>query len=189
MKEIAKVTDSKTNAFTPNGTMIDTIFQDIYYNEKNLHISVNAIDIDYHNNFTKDQKYKIYQKKIHIGLGWDYDEINTYNLDSSILVFSSNLNNLNKVFFQQLTAYDGYIILYGNDVTGEGSGDDEQIQIYLNLLPFEVKILTVQINSFRGNSLRNVKSAYIRISSIYRTIGTYSINKAGNNLGLLIGFF
>jgi hypothetical protein len=50
-------------------------------------------------------------------------------------------------------------------------------------------MFTVQLNSFKGNSLKNVESAYIRISTDLEVIGTYSINEAGDNIGLLIGCF
>jgi hypothetical protein len=88
-----------------------------------------------------------------------------------------------------LNAYDGLINLNGDDLTGEGDGDDEEIKVKLDLLPSEVQTFTVQLNSFRGNSLKNVKTAYIRLSTDLEVIGTYSINDAGNNIGLLIGSF
>ena len=56
-------------------------------------------------------------------------------------------------------------------------------------MPSNVQILTVQLNSYRGNSLRDVKSAYLRLSSNNEVIGTYSINQAGDNIGLLFGYF
>lgn len=56
-------------------------------------------------------------------------------------------------------------------------------------MPPEVTFFTVQINSYRGNSLKYVKSAYIRLSADKEIIGTYSINQAGDNIGLLIGCF
>ena len=37
--------------------------------------------------------------------------------------------------------------------------------------------------------MKNVKTAYIRLSTNLEVIGTYSINDAGNNIGLLIGSF
>ena len=105
------------------------------------------------------------------------------------MTFNANLNWLDKVNFQKLTTYNGAIKLNGDDITGIGDGDDEEINILLNLLPSYVKIFTVQLNSYRRNSLKNVKSAYIRLSSQSDIIGTYSIDKAGDNIGLLIGYF
>ena len=189
LRAIAKVTDSITNVFTPIGTDINQIFQNIYYSEKNETISVISINIDYNIIYKEDKKYKLYSNDLHIGLGWEYDESNIYDLDSSILTFNANLNWLDKVNYQKLTTYNGAIKLNGDDTTGIGDGDDEEINILLNLLPSYVKIFTVQLNSYRRNSLKNVKSAYIRLSSQSDIIGTYSIDKAGDNIGLLIGYF
>ena len=188
-KEIAKVTDSSTNVFTPSGTTINTVFENIYFNEKNVRITVNVIDIDYNINYKDNVNYKLYSSFLHIGLGWDYDQNNRYDLDSSVLTFDYNLNKLAKVNFEQLSVYNGYISLNGDDVTGEGEGDDEEIRVSLSLLPSEVKIFTVQLNCYTRNSLKYVKSAYIRLSADDEVIGTYSISDAGDNIGLLIGCF
>ena len=187
--EIAKVTDSKTTVFTPRETEINTVFQNIYFTQNNVNILATPIDIDYNINYKEDKNYIIYSNNLHFGLGWDFDETNTYDLDSSVVTFSKSINYLAEVNFQRLREYGGVINLNLDDVTGEGDGDDEEIRVTLNLLPSEVKYFTVQINSFRGNSLKNVKSAYIRLSSGSEVIGTYSINQAGNSVGLLIGCF
>ena len=188
-KEIAKVTDSNTDVFTPSGTTINQVFQNIYYSEKNVQISVKVINIDYNIHYKEDGNYKLYSSYLHAGLGWDYNSNDTYDLDSSVLTFDYDFNYLDKVNFQNLTAYNGAINLNGDDLTGEGEGDDEEIRISLDNLPPEVQILTVQINSFRGNILKNVKSASIRLSTNEEIIGTFSITEAGNNIGLLIGCF
>ena len=188
-KEIAKVTHSSTMVYAPKGTTIDQIFINIYYSITNIYITVILIDIDYNINYKEDEIYKLYSNYIHVGMGWDYDSSNIYDLDSSVVVFDKNINYLTRVNYQQLNAYGGIINLNGDDVTGEGSGDDEEIKIYLDLLPSEAQIFTVQLNSYRGNSLKNVKSAYIRLSTETDVIGTYSITDAGDNIGLLIGCF
>ena len=185
-KEIAKVTDSNSNVFTPNGTIINQIFQNIYYSEKKVHITVTQMNIDYNIKYRKDENYKIYSNYLHVGLGWDFDEDNTYDLDSSVVTFDKNIRYLTKVNYQKLIEYGGVINLSEDD---EGEGDDEEIKILLDSLPSEVQIFTVQLNSYRRNSLKNVKSAYIRLSTDSEIIGTYSINDAGNNIGLLIGSF
>ena len=189
LKEIARVTDSSTDVFAPSGTEINQIFEDIYYTQRNVHITVKIIEIDYNIHYKEDENYKLYSNYLHVGLGWDYDPSNRYDLDSSILVFDNNINYLTRVNFQQLEAYNGTINLNGDDVTGEGEGDDEEIRIFLDQLPSEVQIFTVQLNSYTQNSLKYVKSAYIRLSSETDVIGTYSINQAGENIGLLIGCF
>ena len=190
-KEIAKVTDPNTLIYAPRGSLLYLIFKNIYYSVKKVNITVTEIDIDYNINYREDENYILYSNYLHVGLGWAYDPYNTYDLDSSIVVFDSNITYLDRVNFQQLNAYGGKISLNGDDLTGAGSGtgDDEEIRIRLNLLPSNVKILTVQINSYKGNILKNVKSAYIKLSTETEVIGTYSITQAGDNVGLLIGCF
>ena len=188
-KEIARVTDSSTAIYVPRGILLYLIFQNIYYSIQKINITVTEIDIDYNINYREDKDYIIYSNYLHIGLGWAYDSGNTYDLDSSVVVFDSNIQYLNRVNFQQLIAYGGVINLNGDDLTGavSGEGDDEEIRITLNSLPANVKFLTVQLNSYRGNILKDVKSAYIRLSTETEVIGTYSITEAGDNIGLLIG--
>ena len=188
-KEIAKVTVSTTQVFTPSGTSINTVFENIYFSEKNESISVTAIEINYNINYKENSNYKLYSNKLHFGLGWDFNRNNTYDLDSSVVTFDSNINYLSNVYFSHLTEYGGAINLNGDDLTGEGEGDDEEIRVSLDSLPPNVQMFTVQLNSFKGNSLKNVESAYIRISTDLEVIGTYSITQAGDNIGLLIGCF
>ena len=188
-EEIARVTDQSTAVYVPRGILLYVIFQNIYYSIQNINITVTEIYIDYNINYREDENYIIYSNYIHIGLGWAFDSNNTYDLDSSIVSFDSNIQYLDRVNFQQLSAYDGVITLNGDDLTGEVSddGDDEEIRITLNSLPGNVKFLTVQLNSYRQNILKDVKSAYIRLSTETDVIGTYSITQAGDNIGLLIG--
>jgi tellurium resistance protein TerZ len=188
-KEIARVTHSSTAVYVPRGILLYIIFENIYYSIQKINITVTEINIDYNINYREDENYIIYSNYLHIGLGWAFDSSNTYDLDSSVVAFDSNIEYLDSVNFLQLVAYDGAISLNGDDLTGEvsGDGDDEEIRIRLNSLPANVKFLTVQLNSYRGNILKDVKSAYIRLSTETEVIGTYSITQAGDNIGLLIG--
>ena len=188
-KEISKVTDVTTQVYTPSGTQIDQVFQDIYYTEKQENISVTTIEIDYNIDYKEDENYKLYSNNLHFGLGWDYTSGNIYDLDSSVVTFNKNIQHLAEVYYSHLSEYSGAIKLNGDDTSGEGDGDDEEIRVSLNLLPSVVQMFTIQLNSYKGNSLKNVKSAYIRISAGTEVIGTYTIDDAGDNIGLLIGCF
>ena len=190
-KEIAKVTDPKTLVYVPRGILLYPIFQNIYYSIKKVNITVSEIDIDYNINYREDENYILYSNYLHIGLGWAYDSNNTYDLDSSVIEFNSNITSLDTIYFGKLISNDGAITLNGDDLTGKQSrtGDDEEIRINLNSLLPNVEILTIQINSYKNKVLKDVKSAYIRLSTENEVIGTYSINQAGDNIGLLIGCF
>ena len=65
-KEIAKVTDSTTRVFTPSGTTINQVFQDIYQSEKHTRILITVIDIDYNIRYKEDADYKLYSNKLHL---------------------------------------------------------------------------------------------------------------------------
>ena len=186
-KEIAKVTDSNTNVFAP--VDIEQVFKNIYYSETNVNISVNVTDIDYIIHFKEDKNYKMNCSNLHIGLGWDNNESNIYNLNLSLFTFDYELKLLNRFNSQQLKAYDGIISLSSDNVTGERDGDGEEITISLNLLPSEVQIFTIQLNNYTENILKMVKSAYIRLSSDTEVIGTFSLTDVGENTSLLIGSF
>ena len=188
-KEISKITDPSTHVYTPSGTNINTVFENIYSNERGVRITVTTIDIDYNINYKEDANYRLYSNKLHFGLGWDFNLNNTYDLDSSVVTFDYKYKYLSNVYYAHLTEYGGAINLNGDDLTGEGEGDDEEIRVSLDLLPSNVQMFTVQLNSYKGNSLKNVESAYIRISTDSEVIGTYSITQAGDNIGLLIGCF
>ena len=160
-KEIAKVTNPKTHVYLPSGISLIPIFQNIYYSIKKVNITVSEIYIDYNINYREDENYILYSNYLHVGLGWAYDSTNVYDLDSSVVVFNSDINSLVMVNFLNLQTYNGAISLNGDDLTGEGSGtgDDEEIRIRLDRLPPDAKILTVQLNSYKENILKNVKSA------------------------------
>ena len=59
-KEIANVTDANTGIFTPKGTTLNVIFENIYYSVKKVKITVNIIDIDYNIHYKEDENYKLY---------------------------------------------------------------------------------------------------------------------------------
>ena len=68
-----------------------------------------VINIDYNIHYKEDGNYKLYSSYLHAGLGWDYNSNDTYDLDSSVLTFDNDFNYLDKVNFQNLTAYNGAI--------------------------------------------------------------------------------
>ena len=188
-REIAKVTDVNTDVFTPIGTTINIVFEEIYSSENNVSISVKEINIEYTINYREGENYKIYSNNLTIGLGWDYDINNTYDLDASILAFDNNLNYLDFLNWNRIKIYNGAIIYCGDDLTGEGEGDDEQIKILLDEIPHDAQILTVQINDNKKQILKYVKSAYVRIFTDTEIIGIFSITQAGDDMGILIGCF
>lgn len=65
-----------------------------------------------------------------VGLGWD----SRCDVDSSVLLFDNQGNNIETVSFMHKTAGDSSVIHSGDDITGDGGGDDEIISIFLHKL-------------------------------------------------------
>jgi tellurium resistance protein TerZ len=67
------------------------------------------------------------------------------------------------IFFRQLKSKDGSVVHTGDNRTGDGDGDDEQINVDLNAVPAQVKSLVFTVNSFTGQTFAQVENAYCRL--------------------------
>jgi tellurium resistance protein TerD len=110
--------------------------------------------------------------KIKIGLGWDVraTQGSAFDLDASAFL----LNESGKVrsaddfiFYNQLKSKCGSVVHAGDNRTGEGDGDDEEIIVTLSSVPADVKklVFTVTIHEAEknGQNFGQVNSAFIRI--------------------------
>ncbi len=100
---------------------------------------------------------------IFVGLGWD----SRCDLDSAIIISDKDAAEgaraINVVNFRDKT-FGQAVIHNGDNQTGQGSGDDERINVDLDYMPDEVKVLWVVVNIFtEGQSFEQVKGAYIRL--------------------------
>jgi stress response protein SCP2 len=99
-----------------------------------------------------------------MGLGWDpAGRGKNIDLDASVIAFGAGGRKLEVVSFMQLRAFGDAILHTGDNLTGAGEGDDEQIRIDLGRLPSEVSALVFVINSFRGHKFTDVKRAFCRL--------------------------
>ena len=111
--------------------------------------------------------------KITMGLGWDSikskgffgfgSKTETVDLDASCLMFDESNKAIDYVWFRQLKSRDGSIVHTGDNRTGAGDGDDEQINVDLTQVPANVKSLIFTVNSFTGQNFSQVENAYCRI--------------------------
>ncbi|MBA3743985.1 TerD family protein, partial [Sporichthya sp.] len=99
-----------------------------------------------------------------MGLGWDPAKSGKdVDLDASVIAFDANGRDLEVVYFMSLTAFGGAIKHSGDNLTGEGDGDDEQIHVNLGSLPATVASLVFTINSFRGQKFTEISRAFCRL--------------------------
>ena len=110
--------------------------------------------------------------EIVVGLGWDARKTDgvEFDLDASVFVTGENdkvLNDASFIFYNNKTSADGSIEHLGDNRSGAGEGDDEQVNVKLTGLAADVKKLvfavTIHDAELRKQSFGQVSNAYIRV--------------------------
>ncbi|KEH92898.1 TerD family protein [Clostridium novyi] len=112
-------------------------------------------------------------KKVIVGLGWDtnkYDGGNDFDLDAASFLLELNgkvASDGDFVFYNNLKHSSGSVIHLGDNRTGEGDGDDEQIVVELNKVPSNIEkidfTVTIHDAETRQQNFGQVSNAFIRI--------------------------
>ncbi|MFF5454229.1 TerD family protein [Streptomyces sp. NPDC012950] len=107
-----------------------------------------------------------------VGLGWDVRTTtgSDYDLDASALLLNEAgkvVSDRHFVFYNNLTSPDGSVEHTGDNLTGEGEGDDESVKVALSAVPAEIQriVFPVSIHDAdnRGQSFGQVRNAFIRV--------------------------
>ena len=129
-------------------------------------------------NLSKGQKVDLTKgnpglKKIMVGLGWDvntFDSGADFDLDAAAFMVGENgkcPTEKEFVFYGNLEHASGSVKHMGDNLTGEGEGDDEQIQVDLSLIPANVTriafTVTIYDSDVRRQNFGQVSNAFIRI--------------------------
>ncbi|MEW2252049.1 TerD family protein [Streptomyces sp. NPDC058733] len=102
--------------------------------------------------------------QVQMGLGWEPAyRGRDIDLDASVIAFGPQRNHIDSCYFGKLTILGGAIRHSGDNLTGEGGGDDEVITVDLGRLPQEVTGLVFTVNSFSGQKFTEVAKAYCRL--------------------------
>jgi tellurium resistance protein TerZ len=111
---------------------------------------------------------------IRLGLGWDsavpakrgfFGGTKTVDidLDASAILFNANKQPLEAVFFNQLSSKDGSIQHAGDNLTGDGDGDDETITVNLASVSPAVEHIVFVITSYSQQTFDMVQNAFCRV--------------------------
>ncbi|MFJ5214783.1 TerD family protein [Streptomyces sp. NPDC088354] len=101
---------------------------------------------------------------VRMGLGWEPAyRGKDIDLDASVIAYGPQRNHIESCYFGRLTILGGAIQHSGDNLTGEGAGDDEAITVHLGGLPPEVTGLVFTVNSFSGQKFNQVAKAYCRL--------------------------
>ena len=107
-----------------------------------------------------------------VGLGWDIRTTTgaDFDLDASAIMLDEAgraLSDSHFIFFNNLRSLDGSVEHLGDNLTGEGEGDDEQVRVDLSVVPAQVQRVVFPVSIYdadsRGQSFGQVRNAFIRI--------------------------
>ncbi|MDR1040061.1 MAG: TerD family protein [Deltaproteobacteria bacterium] len=148
-------------------------------------------------NLVKGQKISLEKEsggglaKVVMGLGWDPVDrpgVGDIDLDASCVMFDEAKTLVDVVYFGQLKSKDGSILHTGDNLTGEGEGDDEQIIVDLPRVPASVRTLVFTVNSYQGHNFNDVRNAFCRIvdSRNNNEIARYTLTGGGDYTALIM---
>lgn len=137
-------------------------------------------------------------KEVIMGLGWDAKKSGgggflgglfggggggDIDLDASCVLFDDKGEMVDTVWFRQLRSRDGSITHTGDNRTGAGEGDDEQIIVDLSAVPQTVKTLVFTVNSFTGQTFSQVDNAFCRIvdRKTDKEVAKYNLSVQGDH--------
>lgn len=119
--------------------------------------------------------------EIMVGLGWDARSTDgkPFDLDASAFLLKADgrvRSDADFCFYNQLTVANGAVVHQGDNLTGDGDGDDEQVKIILSQLPADIDkvavVVTIHDAENRRQSFGQVTNAFIRLVN----------NKTGNEV-------
>ncbi len=129
-------------------------------------------------NLSKGQKVSLTKgnpglSKVVVGLGWDVNQFDTggsFDLDAAAFLLTDS-GKVSKsedfVFYGNLLHPSGSVQHLGDNLTGEGEGDDEQIKINLSMIPSEITKIAFTVTIYeaeqRHQNFGQVNNAFIRI--------------------------
>ena len=129
-------------------------------------------------NLSKGQKVDLTKgnpglKKIMVGLGWDVNAFDTgadFDLDAAVFMLGTNgkcPTDKEFIFYSNLKHPSESVIHQGDNLTGEGDGDDEQIMVDLTKVPANIEriafTVTIYDSDVRHQNFGQVSNAYIRL--------------------------
>ena len=108
-----------------------------------------------------------------VGMGWDANATQTgvdFDLDASGFMLGADgkvLSSGHFIFYNNLSSPEGCVVHTGDNLTGEGEGDDESLKVDMSKLPQGcesiVFVVTIHDAATRGQNFGQVSNAFIRI--------------------------
>ncbi|MBF0126771.1 MAG: TerD family protein [Magnetococcales bacterium] len=141
-------------------------------------------------------------EKVIMGLGWDARQQakkgffgflgggkeKSIDLDASVGLFDAQGNLVDQVWFRQLQSTDGSVEHTGDNLTGQGDGDDEQIMVALDRVPPRVQALVFVVSSYSNDTFDTIENAYCRMMDAKNSqeILKYQLSGQGSHTAIII---
>lgn len=124
-------------------------------------------------NLEKGQRQNISAPKFTVGLGWDNNSSSTgeaFDLDASIFILGDNgklISDSHFIFYNNLKSPDEAVVHTGDNLTGDGDGDDEKIVVDLSKISSNVSqitfVVTIHSADTRRQNFGQIRNSFIRI--------------------------
>lgn len=151
-----------------------------------------AISLTKGGNVNLSKEAPTMQKAV-VGLGWDAraTDGSAFDLDASAFMLNPSdkvRSDDDFIFYNQPKSVEGSLEHLGDNRTGTGEGDDEQIIVDLDRVPSGVQHLVFTVNSFSGQSFDQVQRAFCRLldGSNQREIARYDLGCQGPHTALVM---
>lgn len=111
-------------------------------------------------------------KAVRVGLGWDtrVTDGSAFDLDASVFLLNDGgkvRSDADFVFYNNKNGGNGSVVHQGDNLTGEGSGDDEVVAVSLDQVPTDVTKLSFAVTIHEADGRRQnfgmVSNAFIRV--------------------------
>ena len=135
-----------------------------------------------------------------VGLGWDtnrYDGGYDFDLDASAFLLGANgklQRDEDFIFYNNLESRNKAVVHTGDNLTGDGDGDDEQIMVNLSMVPNGIERIVFVVNIYQARQRRQhfglIKNAFIRLVNMDNNteICRYNLSENYNDMtGLVVG--
>lgn len=136
-------------------------------------------------------------KEVAVGLGWDVRATDgqAYDLDASAFMLTATGKvraDNDFIFYGNKKSSDGSLEHMGDNVTGAGEGDDEVLDVKLNVVPPTIEKISFSVTIYEGEARKQtfgqVSKAYIRVvnKADNKELARYDLSEDGSTEAALI---
>ena len=126
--------------------------------------------------------------QVRLGLGWDpLQGRGSIDLDASAVMYVG-AKEFDTISFTHLHSNDGSINHFGDNLTGDGDGDDEVIGVDLTRIPPQVTTVAFVITSFQGQAFSAIRNAFCRLvdATTNAELVRYDLGSGHNTTGMVM---